>query len=111
MAQFWNCELDDILSCGVSLEAEGVHNFGLDRQSALHALTKIRDLGYAILGGDVFEWHEGRLVHTYDNWCAERLHGESFTAFVGRSNDLATRYVSEYPVAGRLFALVPLLPE
>lgn len=107
MIFIWGEKIDSILSSGISLENIGVKNWALERDAALRAIKELEDVGVAILGGDVFEQREGAARQTYDNWYCEQKAGESELDFLKRSCRNAEIYVSTWPKADALFAIVP----
>lgn len=109
MENFWSNEVDPILAVGRSLEDFDVRNWVLNRGDALAALTKLAEIGVAVLGGDVYSVN-GRFVEpNYDNWYCNRNELESDSAFVERSIAVARNYIVNYKAAEGtvLFAIVP----
>ncbi|MDD5276208.1 MAG: Imm40 family immunity protein [Methylovulum sp.] len=109
MKIFWSSEIDPILSVGRSLEDVGVRNWALRREDALVALTKLAEIGVAVLGGDVYSVSGGGVESNYDNWYCNRGKPESDSAFVERSIAAAMNYIANYRAEEEavLFAIVP----
>ncbi len=107
METFWSFEIDPILSVGRSLADVGVRNWALSRVEALAALTKLTEIGVAVLGGDVYSVSGGGVESNYDNWYCNRDELESDSAFVERSIAVARNYILDYPDETVLFVIVP----
>ena len=109
MEMIWSSEVDSVLAVGRSLEDVGIRNWALNRGDALAALSKLAEIGIAVLGGDVYSVN-GRIVESnYDNWYCNRNEFESDLDFVERSIAAAKNYIANYqaPEGAVLFALVP----
>jgi hypothetical protein len=82
----------------ISLEKLDVDGFAWKREDFLKFLEDQETSEFAILGGDVLSFEEGRLSYTYDNWTApDRIKTESFNSFCKRTRDAALQYVRAYP--------------
>jgi hypothetical protein len=109
MENVWSSGVDPILSVGRSLEDVGVRNWALSREDALAALTKLTEIGIAVLGGDVYSVNGKFVESNYDNWYCNCNELESNSDFVERSIGVARNYIVNYhaPDGAVLFAMVP----
>jgi hypothetical protein len=110
MRDAWPPEIADVLSVGQYLgEETGEENWALTRAQASEAAARLAELGLPILGGDVYESRDGKLVHNYDSWHTDRQQSEPIADFVARSYLAATSYITSYqPNKDKYyFSLVP----
>ncbi|MFL9583430.1 Imm40 family immunity protein [Stenotrophomonas sp. AB1(2024)] len=107
----WSEEVDALFCVGQSLEPLGVRNWAIDQAGTLDVLERLRALGIAVAGGDVYRRNSDGLESTYDDWYCNREADESETSYLERSVELARRYILDYPNAegDALFALVPVV--
>jgi hypothetical protein len=107
----WSEEVDAILCVGQSLGPLGVRNWAIDQTGTLNVLERLRTLGIAVAGVDVYRWSSDGLESTYDDWYCNREVDESEAAYLVRSIEFARRYIMDYPNTGGdvLFALVPVV--
>ena len=80
-----------------SLEDLGLSDLAWPLDRIDDVLRAIKEESVAILGGDVYEEHGGRLRATYDNWECEREPAEPFTDYAQRSWQRAWEYLFAYP--------------
>lgn len=109
MSSIWSDSIDPIFAVGHGLESVGVRNWALTRGDALLALQRLRDLGVAVLGGDVYILSDAGVESNCDNWYCDPRAEESAADFLNRSIDRARCYVSDYRSETALFAIVPLI--
>ncbi len=57
-----------ILEKGIPLKSAGINSFGFYRSDALEIITLLEELGISILGGDVYQVLDSKIIPTYDNW-------------------------------------------
>lgn len=107
MSIIWSEQIDSILNCGVSLDCMGIKNWALARDGAISAIKELEFIGVPILGGDVYLLVDGGAEQTYDSWYFNQEIGEPSSVFLKRSSDRARSYISNYPVNGVLFSIVP----
>jgi hypothetical protein len=94
----WLDELDpSLVARSTSLEREGVKEVAWDKQTAHLVVRKLANLGYAILGGDVWKKDEhGRWRPAHDNWYLEPHRGEAAGSYIGRSLTRADAYIASH---------------
>lgn len=107
MGHVWSEQVDAILAAGRNLDGIGVRNWALAREDALLALERLREIGVAVLGGDVYVVSGKAVVPSYDNWHCDQDAGEVAADFLSRSIDSARSYISSYGSAEAMFAIVP----
>jgi len=86
------------MSAQTLLEQCGVNNVAWSRADTLAVLESIGAMKVAVLGGDVYQFSNGRLSLTFDNWYCERQQGESPEEFASRSLSFGRDYVARYAV-------------
>jgi hypothetical protein len=94
---------------GWPLASAGVNGVAFERRFALEAIDALRNMPFAILGGDVYRAGGDGVHLTYDNWYAQRMQDEGFKEFQERSLATASNYISNYrePADGTtLYSLV-----
>ncbi|MEM7621446.1 MAG: Imm40 family immunity protein, partial [Pseudomonadota bacterium] len=72
-------------SVGVSLSAQGINNWALDKGNAIKILEKFKQLGIPALGGDVLFLDSNKFDFTYDNWSYDESDGESKSEYCNNS--------------------------
>lgn len=93
----WSKEIDEILQVGHYLEEEaGIRDWALNKAQALRALNQFLQLQIPVLGGDVCELRDGRILPNYDNWYCDPLAEEMRTQFLIRSISKARDYIESY---------------
>jgi hypothetical protein len=96
----------ELLQQARSLAALGLAEVAWPRPAALSILEWMRGRRYAVLGGDVLQVSDNRLVHTYDSWHSDPLPAESFETYASRSLDDTLGYLKAYPDREHLYVLV-----
>jgi hypothetical protein len=82
----------------ITLESLKVGGFAWKREYILKFLQDPNTREFAVLGGDVLSYTNGKLAYTYDNWSApERPRTEPFESFCQRTRDEALKYIRNYP--------------
>ena len=82
----------------ISLSSLNVGGFAWKRADILSFLQDPRAKEFAVLGGDVLSYKEGKLTYTYDSWSAgERSRSESFDSYCYRARNEALKYLNSYP--------------
>ena len=82
----------------ISLSSLNVGGFAWKREDLISFFEDPRSNEFAILGGDVLSYKNGKLSFTYDNWAApERPRTEPFSSFCQRTKDTALQYIRSYP--------------
>ncbi|PHS10573.1 MAG: hypothetical protein COA88_02170 [Kordia sp.] len=109
--KFWSTEIDEFFAIGYNLHELGVNNWALKKHEALTALKQLLILQVPILGGDVYEKHNGNIQQNYDNWYCNKLDDESKIDFIDRSIKIAIDYIENYNIQDEEFILFTLVPE
>ncbi|MCH9633989.1 MAG: hypothetical protein S4CHLAM7_07230 [Chlamydiae bacterium] len=98
-----------ILKNSISLEKYSLNDFAWDKKSALDMLNSILNEDLGVLGGDVYQMTEKRLISNGENWFSEANEGEDKRAFFLRSKLEAIKYIQQFPVGEEeniIFAIV-----
>lgn len=113
MSHVWTTAVDQILQEGYWLENIGVRNWAMSRNATLHALSQLKCIESAVLGGDVYFQRPEAVESSYDSWYCDKKSDETQSAFLARSIETARAYVSAYAPTRQdvLFALVPQVVE
>jgi hypothetical protein len=102
---------DRLRSAAVDLRAQHVAEVGFRLEAALAAVDELTALGFAILGGDVWQTQGPAPKPTYLNWHANRGPKEDWAAYGRRaaahSRDRIAIFDTTQPDATALFVLVP----
>jgi len=110
MKNEWPENVQKILSIGLSLEHQGVHNWALPSVNIRGVIEQLEMEKVGILGGDVYMISGGELHPNYDSWHCEKGSEESDCDFVRRSLIETQRYVDNYTQnisSDAFFVLVP----
>ena len=70
---------------------------GFTKENALLIAKKIRQENIPIIGGDVYDWNNGEIKSTYDDWeCSEKEDGETLRQYIERSYQVTVDYITKF---------------
>ena len=99
MNEPWSTALPEVVNQrGVSLQSIGVHETAWPLDLAQTITTALREHGFAILGGDVYDRAaDGSFQPSYANWYCEIGRSEPWQTYAVRSCVHAAEYLRQLP--------------
>lgn len=75
----------------------GGYEIGFTKENALLIAKEIRQENIPIIGGDVYDWNNGEINSTYDDWaCSEKEDGETLRQYIERSYQVTVDYITKF---------------
>lgn len=75
----------------------GGYEIGFTKENALLIAKEIRQENIPIIGGDVYDWNNGEINSTYDDWaCSEKEDGETLRQYIERSYQVTVYYITKF---------------
>lgn len=75
----------------------GGYEIGFTKENALLIAKEIRQENIPIIGGDVYDWNNGEIKSTYDDWaCSEKEDGETLRQYIERSYQVTVDYITKF---------------
>lgn len=81
---------------GISLEKYGINEVAFDANTALIAISTLKDSNVVILGGDVYQWNDNEAKLTYDNWYIPEYTNQLASIYLENSWEKAEEFINEY---------------
>lgn len=101
--------IDSILSKnGIYLDSIGINNWALNKKNTLLVLDELKKEKIALLGGDIYIYHDKTIIPTYDNWYFNRTSNENY---VDESIQYAKNYINNYLNNKESVILFVLIPD